>query len=282
MIDDALPWLESHRAKPFFVWIHLFDTHRPYDLPDDYKDGHFDPYLAAIMYEDAQIARLVKFLEERKLLDSTLIVIAGDHGESLGDHGEESHGIFVYQEALRVPLIFRGPGITPGRLSTVTRLVDVMPTILDLFDMPAPGVDGVSLLRDDASDRRESREVYSESMYPRRFGWAPLRSLRADRYKLIEAPRMELYDLVTDPAEQRNIYAERLSVTASMLQRLRSLDTTELPAMVPDAAGGLAERLAALGYVSRSPRLAHTPGAGPADPKDRIDVYNKLTSRGGP
>ena len=114
------------------------------------------------MYQDAQIARLVKFLEERKLLDSTLIVIAGDHGESLGDHGEESHGIFVYQEALRFPSIFRGPGITPGRLSTVTRLVDVMPTILDLFDMPAPGVDGVSLLRDDASDRRESREVYSD------------------------------------------------------------------------------------------------------------------------
>ena len=111
MVDEALSWLERHDAEPFFAWIHLFDTHRPYNLPAEHKERHFDPYLAAIQYEDSQIARLLGYLEARGLLKSTLIVVAGDHGESLGDHGEESHGIFLYQEALRVPFIVRGPGV---------------------------------------------------------------------------------------------------------------------------------------------------------------------------
>ena len=281
VVDGALTWFERRGSEPFFAWIHLYDTHRPHDLPDGYKDRHFDPYVNAIIYEDAQIARLLRHLENRQLLDSTLIVVAGDHGESLGDHGEESHGIFVYQEALRVPLIFRGPGVPPGRLQGVARLVDVMPTVLDVFGVPVSGVDGVSLVRARGRrDRGPSLEVYSESMYPRRFGWAPLRALRADRYKLIEAPRMELYDLATDPFEQRNVYAANPSVSAAMLRRLRSLDRTELTATAPDPAAALAERLASLGYVNGSPREANAARtASMADPKDRIGVYNKLTSR---
>jgi len=281
-VDEALSWLVGHDADPFFAWIHLFDTHRPYDLPDDYKDRHYDPYLAAIAYEDAQIARVIDHLEARGLLESTLIVIAGDHGESLGDHGEESHGIFVYQAALRVPLIVRGPGVTPRRVRTVARLVDVMPTILDLFGVPATGVDGVSLARvGTASGRDAPVDVYAESMYPRRFGWAPLRSLRADRYKLIDAPRPELYDLASDPGEERNVLSDHPTVAAAMRRRLSAFDAGPEPGVAPggEVDKAVLDRIAALGYVGSvaAPRPA---GSGEApDPKDHIAAFNQMTSQ---
>ncbi len=279
VVDEALSWLGIHDAEPFFAWVHFFDTHRPYDLPNEFKDRHFDPYLAAIMYEDSQIARLVEYLEARKLLDSTLIVIVGDHGESLGDHGEDSHGIFLYQEALRVPFIVRGPGVAPQRVGMVARLIDVMPTVLDLFGAPVSALDGVSLARVNNRGSVPSLEVYSESMYPSRYGWAPLRALRADRYKLIDAPRAELYDLAADPMEDRNVIAEHPAVAAAMLQRLRSLDRDQKRSTGAEVDEGLAERLASLGYVAGpGPQTpAASPGQ-PPDPKDHIDTYNKLTS----
>jgi arylsulfatase A-like enzyme len=179
VIDDAMKWLTVDDAKPFFVWVHLFDTHRPYDLPDQYNDGGIDSYLSAIAYEDSQIARLIDHLQSRGSLEDTVIVVAGDHGESLGDHGEESHGIFLYQEALRVPLMMRAPGMAPRRVADVARLVDVMPTVLEVFGVPYSGLEGTSLLHASTLAASDSqREVYGESMYPLRFGWAPLRSLR--------------------------------------------------------------------------------------------------------
>jgi choline-sulfatase len=282
VVDETLSWLQHRDAEPFFAWIHLFDTHRPYDLPPEYKDRHFDPYLAAIAYEDSQIARLTTYLESRRLLENTLIVVVGDHGESLGDHGEESHGIFVYQEALRVPLIIRGPGVSVRRVTSIARLVDVMPTVLALFGMNVSGLDGTSLARhDEQSGRREGLEVYAESMYPLRFGWAPLRSLRADRYKLIDAPKAELYDLMNDPGEERNVLKEHPTVAAAMLRRLRSFDSEDNPATAPPQAtdSEVSERIASLGYVGGA--LARTPLAGgdQVDPKDRIDVFNRITAQ---
>ena len=281
VVDEALSWLGRHDAEPFFAWIHLFDTHRPYDLPADYTDRHFDPYLAAIAYEDAQIARVIGYLETRGLLDSTLIVVAGDHGESLGDHGEDSHGIFLYQEALRVPFMVRGPGVSPRRVTAVARLVDVMPTVLDLFGVSTSGLDGVSLAQAGTRDGSDPRlEVYSESMYPRRFGWAPLRSLRADRYKVIEAPRAELYDLVSDPGEERNVLTEHPTVAAAMLRRLRSFESgqesTGAPATQVDSA--VLSRIASLGYVGNIAAQATAPSGEQTDPKDRIAVFNRITS----
>jgi arylsulfatase A-like enzyme len=281
VVDEAISWLGRHDAEPFFAWIHLFDTHRPYDLPAEYKDRYFDPYTAAVAYEDSQIARVFNYLETRGLLNSTLIAVAGDHGESLGGHGEESHGIFVYQEALRVPFMVRGPGVSPRRVTAPARLVDVMPTVLDLFGVSTGGLDGVSLAQvgnGTASDPR--LDVYAESMYPRRFGWAPLRSLRADRYKLIDAPRVELYDLDSDPGEETNVLAEHPTVAAAMRHRLRSFDSGHAPTSAPEAAQDEAvlDRIRSLGYVgtiaAQPPaRLGEEP-----DPKDRIAVFNKITS----
>ena len=194
VVDDALGWLASADQSPFFAWVHLFDAHQPYDLPNDFKDRHFDQYLAAITYEDAQIGRLVAHLDARGLLGRTIIVVAGDHGESLGDHGEETHGVFLYEEALRVPLIIHGGRIAAVRhVTPVARLIDVMPTVLELLGLPVPRMNGASLVGVEAESIRETREVYAEAMYPLRFGWSALRSLRADRFKFIDAPRAELY-----------------------------------------------------------------------------------------
>ena len=277
--DEAIAWLVQHDSTPFFVWAHFYDTHRPYQTPYDYARGYADPYSAAIAFEDAQIARLVDYLEARTLLDDTLIAVVGDHGESLGGHGEDSHGIFLYQEALHVPLIFRGPGVTPGRVSSVVRLTDVAPTILDMFGIEPPPVDGSSLTGFLGGAGEDSpREVYAESLYPRRFGWASLRSLRADRYKVIDAPRPELFDLAADPFERRNLFDSKRTVGAAMLERLRSFDSAiaggvDSPPAIDRAAAG---RIASLGYVS-GPAIAAPAAPSEPDPKDMIAAFNELT-----
>jgi choline-sulfatase len=280
VVSEAVTWLARHDSTPFFVWIHLYDTHRPYRLPDDYARSYADPYAAAIAFEDAQIARLIGHLEARDLLDDTLMVVVGDHGESLGDHGEDSHGIFIYQDALRVPLILRGPGVVPRRVSAPVRLVDVMPTILDMFGVGTPPMDGVSLTRLMAgADEGASREVYAESLYPQRFGWASLRSLRADRYKVIAAPRPELFDLDNDPYEQRNLFESKPSVAAAMLDRLGSFDsqTDRGVDAAPQVDRAFADRIASLGYVSGTSGRVSTVSDGQSDPKDMIAAFNHLT-----
>jgi choline-sulfatase len=280
VVSESVTWLARHDSTPFFVWIHLYDTHRPYRLPVDYARSYADPYAAAIAFEDAQIARLIGHLEARDLLDDTLMVVVGDHGESLGDHGEDSHGIFIYQDALRVPLIVRGPGVVPRRVSAPVRLVDVMPTILDMFGVGTPPMDGVSLTPLMAgADEGASREVYAESLYPQRFGWASLRSLRADRYKVIAAPRPELFDLDSDPYEQRNLFESKPSVAAAMLNRLRSFDsgTDGSVDAAPQVDRAFADRIASLGYVSGTSDRVSTVSDGQRDPKDMIAAFNHLT-----
>ena len=136
VVTDAIRWIEGIGDSRFFLWAHLYDPHRPYDPPEPFRSRYTDPYLAEIAFADAQIGRLLEALERRKLLDRTIVVVTADHGESLGDHGERDHGIFLYESVLRVPLIIRGPGISPRRLADVVRLVDVMPTALDLLGVP--------------------------------------------------------------------------------------------------------------------------------------------------
>jgi arylsulfatase A-like enzyme len=280
VVDEALAWLELHDTEPFFVWLHLFDTHRPYDRSDNPNIEYLDPYLEAIAYEDAQIARMIAHLETKNLIDDTLIVVAGDHGESLGDHGEDGHGIFLYQETLRVPLILTGPGVPRWRDPRIVRLIDVTPTVLELFKLPGSTVDGVSFAH--TANRRHSApplDVYSESMYPLRFGWAPLRALRADRYKLIDAPRPELYDLDADPGEQQNLYATRPAVAAAIRARLRSfVSPHQAPDDVPeDKDRAVLERLASLGYISGRPAaVAGGSASSQRDPKDHIGDFNTM------
>jgi arylsulfatase A-like enzyme len=277
VISDGIGWLDGNSASPFFLWLHLYDTHQPHALPAQYARAHFDSYAAAIAYEDAQIARVIAYLESHDLLANTLIVIAGDHGESLGEHGEDTHGILLYQTVLQVPLIMRGPGIRSGRVDTAVRLIDVMPTITDLFAVPRPEwLDGstlVPLLKGQA--REAHREVYAESLYPLRFGWAALRSLRADQYKLIDGPRPELYDLSRDPFEQENIIESRAAVASAMRERLRIIDSGDSDQAIAGATPEVAARLASLGYVSGSVRAADSTEA--RNPRDHIHEFNEIT-----
>jgi arylsulfatase A-like enzyme len=173
VIDEAIAWLDGVSSSPFFLWAHLYDAHRPYEPPEQFASLP-DAYIGEIAFASAQIGRLVADLERRGLLDRTIVIVTADHGESLGDHGERDHGIFVYESVMRVPLIIRSLGIAPRRVGAVVRLTDVMPTVLDLADIPRPAGDGVSLvdlLRGSKSDldlEATSRAVRSRSRSVRR------------------------------------------------------------------------------------------------------------------
>ena len=282
VVDDALAWLQRPESSPFFAWVHLFDAHAPYALPEPYRTIYQDaPYLGALAVLDAQVARLVEALEARGELDRTLIVVASDHGESLGDHGEDSHGILVYQSTLHVPLIMRVPGLAPRRVADVTRLADVMPTVLGLLHVPAPSMDGVSLAALITGRAKHlDLEAYSESAYPLRFGWSELHALRAGRYKFISAPRPELYDLEADPGEQRNILGDRTALASAMAARVAAFAESEALRDPAEAAvdAETASRLAALGYAGRAvngPTALRQEASG-SDPKDVIASYNEI------
>ena len=277
VVNDAIRWLDTVGDSRFFLWTHLYDPHRPYDPPEPFASRHAsDLYIGEIAYVDSQIGRLLDTLARQHLLDRTIVIVAGDHGESLGEHGERDHGIFLYENVLRVPLIIRTPQVSPRRVGSLVRLVDVMPTVLDLLGLPVPPTDGVSLvnLMTGGSDELDA---YAESEYPRRFGWSPLRSVRDSRFKLIDAPRPELYDLQLDPYEVRNVYAERRATARAMMQRLRSIAGNSavgdavIEAPTPDSmAIALRERLSALGYVATDPVRDSAPRTVLADPKDFV------------
>ena len=273
VVTDALHWLDGVAGSPFFLWAHLYDPHRPYDPPEPYRSRYPDPYLGEIAFADQQIGRLLDALRQRQLLPRTLVVVAGDHGESLGDHGERDHGIFVYENVLRVPLIISGPAVDPARVSAVVRLVDVMPTVLNLVGLPHPRADGVSLVGMMKGGRDLDLDVYAESFYPQRLGWAPLRTLRRGRFKLIDAPRPELYDLVRDPFEERNIHGDEPTVTAALTKRLTHVAGSRV--VLPEGNevdAELRERLSALGYVGAT-QLPAGREKWP-DPKDCIATLN--------
>lgn len=277
VVTDAVRWIDGIEASRFFLWAHLYDPHRPYNPPEPFRSRYSDPYIGEIAFADSQIGRLLDALDRRSLLDRTIVVVAADHGESLDDHGERDHGVFVYQSTLHVPLIIRAPHVPPRRIADVVRLVDVMPTVLDLLGLNSAPVDGVSLAAMMHGDARDVElDAYSESLYPQRFGWSPLRALRAGRYKLIDAPRPELYDLDRDPFEQRNIYDERRTVAVALAQRLGTFDRALAPASrsasESPTSDELRQRLAALGYIASDPPSRSSQDSNLPDPKDCIAV----------
>jgi choline-sulfatase len=280
VVDAALAWLDAADNSPFLLWVHLYDAHAPCGPPEPYRSRYAaDPYEGAIAFADSQVARLLGALDARHQLDRTAIVVVADHGESLGQHGEDEHGIFIYDSVMHIPLLVRMPGATPRRISSMASLVDVMPTILDALGIAPVSTDGVSqvpAIRGRAAIA--DRSIYTESLYPQRFGWSPLRALRDGRFKLIDAPRPELYDLEADPFEEQNIYADRNVVATAMASRLAIFSESPGPAR-SDAARvppELRARLAGLGYVGSSPRIDQRAGR---DPKDFIAEYNQIRRR---
>jgi len=286
--DHALEWLETVRSSKFFAWVHFYDAHSPYDPPEPYKSRYSDrPYAGEVAFVDSQVGRLMTWLETNQLLEKTIVVVMGDHGESLGDHGEGTHGFFVYESVLHVPLLIRAPydAMRGRKVADVVRSVDVQPTVLDLLGIRSTETfEGQSLTSLMTGARSElGLEAYAEAVYPRfHFGWSDLRTLRAGRYKYIEAPRPELYDLDTDPHETTNILPQRRALAGQMRAHLRALEArltagaaaARAPAEIdPDTR----DRLASLGYVGTFVSGDSTPTSALADPKDKIELFNLIT-----
>jgi arylsulfatase A-like enzyme/Tfp pilus assembly protein PilF len=281
VVDEALAWLSSVPGDlPFFGWVHLYDAHVRYSPPAPFSPD----YDGEVAFVDQQVGRLLAALRARGTMDSTLVIAIGDHGESLGEHGEDEHGVFLYDAVLRIPFIATGPGVKAGHVvAEQVRALDVVPTILDLLGIAVPqGSDGVSLKPLlEGGTRTQIPPSYAESLYPKlHFGWSDLRAIRADGWKAIDAPKPELYNLREDPREQNNLYASQRALADRMIadaSRLGRELTAKTSVAAPQPDPETLERLRSLGYVGTS---AAKPGGvrGP-DPKDHINErreYNTL------
>ena len=270
VIKDALGWLDSparDRSKPFFIWIHLYDAHSPYNPPEPFRSQLRTRYDGAIAYADDVIGQFLSDLKEHDLFNPSLIVAVADHGESFEEHGEQTHGYFIYDTTLLVPLIIKPPagsGITPRRIDTPVRTIDIAPTVLQLLGAaPARSMQGsglLSLMLGKPSNAATS-VAYCETYYPSEFGWSALRALRTGRYKYIDAPKPELYDLLSDPKELHNLYAGRHDVALELKSQFDTMIariTPKTPSRRTPVSPADAEMLASLGYVG----LSNAPGAG--------------------
>jgi arylsulfatase A-like enzyme/Tfp pilus assembly protein PilF len=300
VVAQAIQWLNHRPSGPFFMWVHLYDAHDPYDPPAPYAAKFaVSPYDGEIAYTDACIGKLIVALRKAGLFDSALMVLLADHGEALGQHGEETHGIFLYDETIHVPLLFKLPGgSVTSRLETRTSLVDITPTVLDVAGLEIPtAIQGKSLKsrmvrgleaksstpRLDTSKKMVVAEfpAYSETEYPHRaFGWSALRSVRAGKYLFIKAPAEELYDELSDPQALRNLAltspAVRETLAAQTEELRQKFGSGQLPSSTA-ADAQQAEQLSSLGYVaagaSTSFRDLKMDGV---DPKERIEVANLM------
>lgn len=279
VVDRALEWLGASRSAPFFAWVHLFDPHAPYEPPPPFAQRFAkDLYAGEVAYADSQVQRLLDWIERQGPRETTLVVVLSDHGEGLGDHGENEHGFFIYDTTLRVPLVLRWPGRLPAglRVRGQFRGVDLLPTLLELLGVPPTPTSGLSraaVLRPGGS--LPANEAYVESLYASlHFGCAPLRGLRAEGWKYVDAPRSELYRLADDPGETRNRMDDRAPVAAAMRTRLLAQDRGPVAPSLPAVDASALERLAALGYVGGG-FFSGTPSG--ADPKDKIQEFQSFT-----
>lgn len=268
-VDAALAWLDARdTSRPFFCWLHLFDAHVPWPDQSPFMPvARGNPYLAQVALMDRQIGRLVARLEEQKGLEDTLILVVGDHGESLGERGEASHGAHCYEATIQVPFLIRHPdGRRAGERSEENvSVVDVFATVCEALDVAAPGTDGHSLLTDRVP---AERGTYFESLYGyANFGWSPLVGWIQGGRKYMHSPQPELYDLGSDPAELNNVIQEEAAVDR-WVDAIRVVES--LPRLTEDASPevteNLLDRLSALGYA-----LAGTDGLDedPLAPSDR-------------
>ena len=302
VVEHALAWLSIREPGPFFIWVHLYDAHYPYNPPEPFKGRYKSaPYDGGIVYVDSAVGKLFDQLRARGLFENSLIAVMADHGESLGDHGEEFHGFFLYDATIRVPLLLKLPGerFAGKRIEDHVGLVDVLPTILQTVGIEVPQeIQGESLLGTMtmtttmkplpaagaafAPPSSTSRPLYAETDYAlRAYGWSSLRSLRSGKYLLIEAPRRELYDMTADPKAEHDLSAASKAVADTLQAQLedfrrKTTKSGEAPAASNDPEAQ--EKLAALGYMAAanfSPKAAAM-GLG-ADPKDKIEIGNMMS-----
>ncbi|HSP13823.1 MAG TPA: sulfatase-like hydrolase/transferase [Thermoanaerobaculia bacterium] len=239
-VDRALAWLSRPADRPFFAWVHLYDAHAPYAPPQPYPQT----YDGEIAYVDAQLGRLLASIDRNK----TMIVVTGDHGEALGEHSELTHGLLLYEPTLHVPFIVAGPGIDARTVRASVTLADIAPTVTSIALHQSLAGDGIAL---DPVREPAERNLYAETEYPSNFGWSDLASMRWGRLKLIEATHAELYDLDTDPHEQRNIFGEERRAYRTLADALAGVRATARAASTAAAVDEETRRkLASLGYVA--------------------------------
>jgi arylsulfatase A-like enzyme/tetratricopeptide (TPR) repeat protein len=266
----AEAWIAA-RTGPFFAWVHLYDPHAPYDPPSPHREAHPGQlYDGEVAYADACVARVVA-AAERRAPGRVLVAVVADHGEALGEHGETTHGFFVYQSTLRVPLVIAGPGIAAGeRRPGLARTTDLLPTLLARLGLPVPPrLDGTDLFGGPAP-----REAYAETLHPETLGWAAPRALRVGSLKLVDAPRPELYDLSLDPAELTDLSAARPDDVARLRSALGQARATEVTSASRASDPEVAERLRALGYAAAPPVPATD--ATRKDPKDAVALWRRF------
>jgi choline-sulfatase len=292
--DHAIAWLKSNGNKRFFLWCHYYDPHEPYDPPEPYPHLYaHDLYSGEIAYADSQLGRLFDDLKDQHLLDRTLIVVTADHGESLGEHGEETHGVFLYDATLHVPLIIAGPGIPAGKVvAQQVRSIDIMPTILAFLNLsPGKESQGVDLLPSvQKGQPLPTDTAYLETLYPRTdLGWSELRAVRTNRWKFVLAPRPELYNLEADPRELDNVEAREPVIASRLDARLWSIigrNERHEKLVSSPVNKQTREDLASLGYVSGGTARVIQLGSKAPDPKDEVGVLkilgevNRLMERG--
>jgi choline-sulfatase len=294
VVNDAIAWLRqnaepvtrnseptttnaerrtSNVARPFFLWVHLFEPHAPYGDPSATRPA-LDRYDEEIATADREAGRLIAALGSTAA--NTLIVAAGDHGEAFGEHGEYAHSIFVYDTTLRVPLLMAGPGIPAGtRVADAVTLADVAPTVMRILGAPMASVDGIDVTPAFAHTPLQERELYAESFAPLvEFGWAPLRAVRSGGWKLIAAPKPELFDGQADAGERNNAIAAQPDVARRLQARVDRYSTDSLSAAAAPPGGEAAQRLRALGYSSGA--TLRDPQSSRPDPKDRREAIARI------
>jgi arylsulfatase A-like enzyme/Flp pilus assembly protein TadD len=294
VVDRALAWLGREDPRPFFLWVHLYDAHAPYAPPPVWAARHpVSPYAGEISAVDEQVGRVLAELDRRGLEKKTVVAVAADHGEGLGEHGELTHGLLLYEPTLRVPLLLSAPGrLKPRVVKTPVSLVDLAPTLAGMLGKtlspPAAGsLDGrdlsAALL---AGDEPPAADLYAESRYPAIFGWSPLAALRRRDLKYIAAPRPELYDLRRDPREAADLMQRSAggagTQARSFAARLAEIEAGAAAAPRPSAPDAETRaRLASLGYVTGEapPSQPSAPGAPPRrapDPKTMVGLFQRF------
>ncbi len=280
-VDHAVRWLETQSGKPFFLWVHIYDPHAPYQPPapfhEKYKDHLYDGEIA---YADHELGRLFDAVH-KKSPENTLVAVLSDHGESLGEHGEYTHGVFLYDATLRIVFLLSGPGVPAGaRIRPQARAIDFLPTILDLMGgkPPAP-TQGVSLTPYFSGKEAATAVSYAETLYPKiNMGWSELRAIRTNQWKYVRAPKAELYDLYRDPGETRNVIQDqaaevrRLEAHLNVVIGKNSVEKVETTAVDERTLSQLKSLGYVSGFMSRSYELK---GQG-TDPKDRTEVLRLI------
>jgi arylsulfatase A-like enzyme/Tfp pilus assembly protein PilF len=290
VVDHALQWLNAQSGKPFFVWLHLYDPHEPYEPPSPFREKYRDNlYDGEVAYTDQQLGHFLAAVEAKSGAGKTLVAVLADHGESLGDHGEFTHGVFLYDSTLHIPFILAGPGVPSGvRVAQQARTIDFLPTVLALMGGQAPAVcQGVNLTPAFAGKSVATTYSYAETLYPKmNMGWAELRAIRTTKWKYVRAPKPELYDLEQDPGEKTNVIAAHPKEYRELDAQFKALLGPGADAPEKVAPSQLDSRtmdqLKSLGYLSGfSSREFELNGKG-VDPKDRIATLQTLQTVLGP